>query len=118
MEFADYLIIITYFFISFGIAAFYSRRAGRSTDEFFLSGSKLWEQISSKVPDVKEDGNFSRMFINWIFGVILVYSLLFGIGNLLFGKHIEFLISLLLAVVSIWMIHKNLSSIGWGKIIE
>ncbi len=81
-------------------------------------GGKLWEQISSKVPDVKGDGNFSRMFINWIFGVILVYSLLFGIGNLLFGKHIEFLISLLLALVSIWMIHKNLSSIGWEKIIE
>ncbi|UCH66167.1 MAG: Na+:solute symporter [Ignavibacterium sp.] len=81
-------------------------------------GGKLWEHISSKIPDVKGDGNFGRMLINWIFGVILIYSLLFGIGNLIFGRHIEFLISLLLAAVSVWMIYKNLSSIGWGTIIE
>jgi Na+/proline symporter len=98
----------------------------KSTDEdklksFYKSihpGGKLWEKVSVKIPDVKGDGNFGRMFINWIFGVILVYSLLFGIGNLLFGRHIEFLISLLLAAVSVWMIHRNLSSIGWGTIIE
>jgi len=41
LEFVDYLIIITYFIISFGIAALYSRRAGKSTDEFFLSGRNL-----------------------------------------------------------------------------
>jgi len=81
-------------------------------------GGKLWAHISIKIPDVKGDGNFVRMFINWIFGVVLVYSLLFGIGNLIFGMYIEFLISLLLAAVSVWMIYKNLSSIGWGTIIE
>jgi Na+/proline symporter len=41
LDLADYLIIITYFLISLGIAAFYSRRAGKSIDEFFLSGRKL-----------------------------------------------------------------------------
>jgi Na+/proline symporter len=41
LEFVDYLIIITYFLFSFGKAAFYSRRAGKNTDEFFLSGRKL-----------------------------------------------------------------------------
>jgi Na+/proline symporter len=81
-------------------------------------GGKLWEQISLKLPNVKGDGNFGSMFLNWIFGVILVYSLLFGIGNLLFGRNIEFLISLILAAVAVWVIYKNLSSIGWGSIIE
>lgn len=81
-------------------------------------GGKLWAHISEKIPDVKGDGNFGRMFMNWIFGVVLVYSLLFGIGNLIFGMYIEFLISLLLAAVSVWMIYKNLSSSGWGTIIE
>jgi len=42
----------------------------------------------------------------------------FGNGNLIFGMYIEFLISLLLAAVSVWMIYKNLSSSGWGTIIE
>ena len=81
-------------------------------------GGKLWERISVKIPDVKGDANFGRMFLNWIFGVILVYALLFGIGNLIFGRQIDFLISLLVAAVSFWVIHKNLSSIGWGTIIE
>lgn len=81
-------------------------------------GGKLWVQISVQIPDVKGDGNFGRMFINWVFGVALVYSLLFGIGNLIFGMYTEFLISLLIAAVSVWMIYKNLSAIGWGTIIE
>ena len=55
-------------------------------------------------------------WVNKALATILVG--LFGIGILLFGRPIEFLISLLLAVVSVWMIHKNLSSIGWGTIIE
>ena len=81
-------------------------------------GGRLWQHISEKIPEVKGDKNFKRMFINWIFGVTLVYSLLFGIGNLIFGMYVEFLISLLLAAVSVWVIYKNLSSIGWGTIIE
>jgi len=38
---ADFLVVIAYFIFSFGIAAYYSRRAGKSTEEFFLSGRNL-----------------------------------------------------------------------------
>jgi hypothetical protein len=55
-------------------------------------------------------------WVNKALATILVG--LFGIGNLIFGNHIEFLISLFLAAVSVWIIYKNLSSIGWGEIIE
>ena len=41
MYFLDYLIIAAYFVFSIGIALYYSRRAGKSTDEFFLSGRNL-----------------------------------------------------------------------------
>jgi len=37
----DYLIILIYFIFSFGIAIYYSKRAGKSTQEFFLSGRNL-----------------------------------------------------------------------------
>ncbi|RLC51233.1 MAG: sodium:proline symporter [Candidatus Cloacimonadota bacterium] len=81
-------------------------------------GGFLWKKISSKLPGVKSDGNFLRMFINWLFGVILVYSILFGTGKLLFGYYIEFFIYLLAAIVSIYIIYKNLSSIGWKSVVE
>ncbi|PKL81817.1 MAG: sodium:proline symporter [Ignavibacteriae bacterium HGW-Ignavibacteriae-3] len=41
MHLIDYLIILIYFIFSFGIAIYYSKRAGKSTQEFFLSGRNL-----------------------------------------------------------------------------
>lgn len=41
MTFIDYLIIILYFIFSFSIAIIYSKRAGKDTGEFFLSGRNL-----------------------------------------------------------------------------
>lgn len=41
MSFIDYSIIVIYFIFSIAIALYYSRRAGKSTSEFFLSGRNL-----------------------------------------------------------------------------
>ncbi len=41
MNVIDYLIIVAYFIFSLSIALYYTRRAGKSTDEFFLSGRNL-----------------------------------------------------------------------------
>nr|HPI39120.1 sodium:proline symporter [Ignavibacteriaceae bacterium] len=41
MQFSDYSIIIIYFLFTIAIAIYYSKRAGKSTDEFFLSGRSL-----------------------------------------------------------------------------
>ena len=41
MHLIDYIIILIYFIFSFGIAVYYSKRAGTSTQEFFLSGRNL-----------------------------------------------------------------------------
>ena len=41
MHIIDYSIILLYFIFSFGIAIYYSKRAGKSTQEFFLSGRNL-----------------------------------------------------------------------------
>ena len=41
MSVVDWVIVILYFLLSFGIAAYYSKRAGRDTREFFLSGRSL-----------------------------------------------------------------------------
>ncbi|MFA7228725.1 MAG: sodium:solute symporter family protein [Melioribacteraceae bacterium] len=41
MHTIDYFIILGYFIFSFGIALYYRKRAGKSTEEFFLSGRNL-----------------------------------------------------------------------------
>ncbi len=81
-------------------------------------GGFLWKKVYSKLPGIKSDGNFLRMFINWLFGVLLVYSILFGTGKLIFGYYIEFIVYLLAAIVSIYIIYKNLNSIGWKSLVE
>ena len=41
LHFIDYSVIIIFFLIIFGIAAYYTRKAGESTQEFFLSGRNM-----------------------------------------------------------------------------
>ncbi|HPO55788.1 MAG TPA: Na+:solute symporter [Ignavibacteriaceae bacterium] len=73
-------------------------------------GGVLWKKISDKLPNVKSDTGFFKMFVNWFFGVVLVYSLLFGIGYLIFGSYINAVIALIAASVSVVVIYRNLAS--------
>jgi Na+/proline symporter len=81
-------------------------------------GGILWKRISDKLPEVKSDSGFGAMFVNWLFGVILVYSSLFGLGSFIFGDYTEFTIYLILAAISAVVIYRNLSKIGWEVISE
>jgi Na+/proline symporter len=81
-------------------------------------GGKLWKRISEKIPDAPKQQNFSSMFINWIAGVILVYSSLFAIGKIIFGNYSEALLYLGVIVISIIIITKNLSKEGWEKLLR
>lgn len=78
----------------------------------------MWKKISSKLPDVESDSGFFRLFINWIIGVILVYSILFGTGKLILGEFNEFFIYLIVAIISVSIIYINLSKIGWKTVIK
>ncbi|UCF38812.1 MAG: Na+:solute symporter [Acidobacteriota bacterium] len=41
LHWLDLLVILSFFLVIFGIAAYYSRRAGTDTDQFFLSGRNM-----------------------------------------------------------------------------
>ena len=79
-------------------------------------GGVLWKKISDKLPGVKNDGNFAQMFLNWICGVFLVYSLLFSAGSLIFGNYAEFFIYLVIGIISVIIIFKNLTKVGWEQL--
>ncbi len=79
-------------------------------------GGVFWKKISDKLPDVKNDGNFAQMFLNWICGVFLVYSLLFSTGSLILGNFTDFFIYLVIGIISLIIIYKNLIKVGWDQL--
>lgn len=81
-------------------------------------GGVLWKKISSSMPDVKSDTGFLGMFINWLFGVILVYSILFGTGKLIFGDSLTAIWYFISSVLSVLVIYINLSKKGWRSVIR
>jgi Na+/proline symporter len=81
-------------------------------------GGIFWKKISEKLPDVESDSGFPGMFINWIAGVILVYSFLFGTGSLILGNYVQTAIFTVAAIICIIIIYKNLSAAGWKTLIK
>lgn len=72
-------------------------------------GGLLWKKISSGITGINEEKIFLKMIVNWIFGVLLVYSILFGTGKLIFSEYFEFAVYTFIAVVSSLIIARNLS---------
>ncbi len=71
-----------------------------------------WRQIAEKVPEVKSDSNFGRLFINWLMGVVLVYSFLFGLGHVLFGEYLSGIPILLAGLIAAGVIYSDLKKRG------
>ena len=78
----------------------------------------MWAKISSQLPEVESDSGFLKMFINWLIGVILVYSILFGTGKLILGDYTWFVIYLVVASISVFIIYIDLSKIGWKTLVK
>jgi Na+/proline symporter len=68
-----------------------------------------WKRIAEKVGVTKSNMNFGKAFINWIFGVALVYSSLFLIGSLLLDNLLEALVYFIVVLISAFIITYNLS---------
>lgn len=81
-------------------------------------GGILWKKIAQKLPEISGDKGFGRMFVNWIAGVILIYSMLFGTGALIFGNMLGFILYYMLGIISVAIIYKNLQFIGWKTIVR
>jgi SSS family solute:Na+ symporter len=45
-----------------------------------------WEPVAARNADVAQDERLGPLFLNWILGIVLVYSTLLGSGYLLFGR--------------------------------
>lgn len=59
-----------------------------------------WKPIANALPNVKSDSGFGLLFIQWICGVTLVYTFLFGIGSIIFGEFIKGIIFLIIGIIA------------------
>ena len=71
-------------------------------------GGKGWKHIQKLVPEVFEKTGFGRQFVNWLMGIILVYSFLFGIGKIIFADYLTGVLLLLIGLVAAFIIYFNL----------
>jgi Na+/proline symporter len=76
-------------------------------------GGPGWKKISSLLPDVKSDSGYRYLFMNWVCGIILVYTFLFGIGDIILGDSTMGLIYIVLGLGAGTVIFKNFKYIGW-----
>jgi solute:Na+ symporter, SSS family len=77
-----------------------------------------WKPIEKQIPEVKGDKGFGAMFVNYFAGCILVLFSLFGTGRLIFGQYTSAAIFFVIAAVAGFIIYRNLSRIGWEKVIK
>jgi solute:Na+ symporter, SSS family len=77
-----------------------------------------WRKLRREVPDVTPDSGYGWLFIDWVCGVVLVYSALFGMGYILFGDYLPGFGLLALGLVAAGIIYWDLSSRGWEEVTK
>lgn len=70
-------------------------------------GGKGWKKIADKLPDIKSDKGYYVLFIDWIAGIVLVYSFLFGIGKIIFKDYTFGFLFLLIGALAALIIKRN-----------
>jgi Na+/proline symporter len=81
-------------------------------------GGPGWERIERLVPDVKGDSGFGVLTVCWLSGIALVYSMLFGIGKLIFGEIGLGVFFVVLGCVAGAIIYRLLSRQGFEQIVR
>ncbi|HEX8089674.1 MAG TPA: sodium:solute symporter family protein [Blastocatellia bacterium] len=71
-----------------------------------------WSRIAAAT-EGERHGSLAPHFLNWIVGCALVYSFLFGIGELIFGHLIRGMIFIFAGVIAGLVIFWNLARVGW-----
>lgn len=75
-----------------------------------------WKRMSEKLSEVKSDTGYFFLFIDWIAGIVMVYSFLFGTGKIIFGELLYGLLLYMIGLSSAYVIKRNFDKTGWGNI--
>ena len=81
-------------------------------------GGVGWKRISEKLPGIKSETGFVRMIVNWLLGVVMVYSALFGIGRIIFADFVLGFVFVAVALASAFIIYLNLKKVGFQTLVN
>ena len=72
-----------------------------------------WRKIAPQAPELSEVRDLGSNALDWVFGCVLVYCTLFGIGKLVFGEWLLGILLLAVAAMAGYLIFWDLSRRGW-----
>ncbi|ACF14390.1 Na+/solute symporter [Chloroherpeton thalassium ATCC 35110] len=79
-------------------------------------GGLLWKKVSDELPEVQSDSGFSRLFLDWMLGIVLVYTFLFGVGKIIFGELLLGATLLFVGILSGAFIYFDFEKRGWTEL--
>ncbi len=77
-----------------------------------------WKPVAKETEMKEKHGEILPNFLNWILGIALVYSTLFGIGEIIFGEWTKAFIYVIVAAVSGVIMFWNLNRTNWAGLSE
>ncbi|MCU0411875.1 MAG: Na+:solute symporter [Bacteroidetes bacterium] len=77
-----------------------------------------WKPIAVLLPDVQGDTGYGSLVRAWISGIVLIYSALFGVGNLILGDVAIGAAYLVVALVAALFISRVLSRLGFEHLVQ
>ena len=68
-----------------------------------------WKHIQKLVPEKAKKGEFGKLAVNWLMGIILIYSFLFGMGKIIFADYLFGGLLILIGLIAAAIIYSNLN---------
>jgi hypothetical protein len=78
----------------------------------------LWGPIAARATDVVPVHDGLRNLVDWAAGCVLVYTILFGVGKILFGETALGTSLLAVAAVAGGLVFRDLERRGWRSVVE
>ena len=72
-------------------------------------GGAGWRHIQQLIPGSRNKSGFGKLAVNWLMGIILIYTFLFGIGKIIFADYLFGGLLILIGLIAATIIYLNLS---------
>jgi Na+/proline symporter len=77
-----------------------------------------WRRIARQIPEVRGDEGFGSLVISWLAGVVLVYTMLFGVGMIILREYVSGALYMIIGVIACVVIYRNLARRGFGTVVR
>lgn len=81
-------------------------------------GGPGWKPMRKKAPDVITDQHILANLVCWILGVVMVFSMLFGVGKIILGSLSYGILLILLGLASATVMYFIMQATGWKKLMK